>query len=52
MHPMEESAARVNTVDAMPKMTPGEFIGKWRASSLKERLGNRVPGGDNRSGRT
>ena len=32
--------ARVNTGDAMLKMTPGEFIGKWRASSLKERSGS------------
>ena len=37
---MKESAARVNTADAMLKMTPGEFIGKWRASSLKERSGS------------
>ena len=37
---MQEPAARVNTSDAMPTLTPSEFIGKWRASSLKERSGS------------
>lgn len=38
--PAEERIARVPPNGPLPTMTPGEFIGKWRASNLKERSGS------------